>query len=468
MTRRTFLASAAAGAALRAEPAARQFIMMGDTPSRVPRRGVQKDHFQALGAAIQSAVPTPEFLLFLGDHFWGYTGDEADLRAQWREWFAAAAPLGALPIHHLTGNHTCYDAMSARVFADTIRPRTPKGVEAAPDGLNFVWRDGDLLLVMANTAFQGGEPEGRVDWRWVDAALARHADAPLKLVAGHFPVFPVNAFNQPCWRIWEPDAAPLWRTLIRHRVSAYLCAHIIAFDVQVHDGVPQICSAGGGYPLFYPPQTEYFHFTQMAVDSRGVSWQTVDESGAVRERGAWPFECPPVAQWAEQPPAGVAESLAAPDALLLHFEGEGARPAVEDQTLLAGWTDSIAPEAVWIGLCGARLEVRLSPQRGAPPLIWRGPVVEGQFAFDLALHPALGPGGVLFRAAESTPWSSLAAAASPGFAPLAWPERWSLGAGRGGYTRRGVKPVMPERVEPFLGAALRMRSRLIRYTHGRS
>lgn len=468
MTRRTFLAGAAAAATLRAQPGARQFIMMGDSTARVPRRGVQKDHFQALGSVVQSVIPVPEFLLFLGDHFWGYTEDEADLRAQWREWFAAAAPFGDLPIHHLTGNHTCYDAMSARVFAETIRPRLPKGVEAAPDGLNFIWRDGDLLLVMANTVFNGENPEGRVDWRWVDGALTRHAGARLKLVAGHFPVFPVNAYTQPCWRIWAPDAAPLWQTLVKHRVAAYLCAHIIAFDVQVHDGVPQICSAGGGYPLFYPPQTEYFHFTQMAIDARGVSWQTVDERAAVRERGAWPLECPPVAEWPEQPPAAAEKPLTSPDVLLLHFEGEGAGAAVEDQTLLAGWTDSIAPETVWVGLRGAQLEVRLSPERGAPPLTWRGPAIGGKFGFDLALHPALGPGGVLYRASESAPWSSLTAAASPGFAPLAWPERWALGAGRAGYTRRGVKPETPERIEPFLGSGLRMRSRLIRYTHGGS
>lgn len=468
MTRRSFLGTAAAAATLRSQPAPRQFIMMGDSTARVPRRGVQKDHFQALGDVVQGVAPVPEFLLFLGDHFWGYTQDEADLRAQWREWFAAAAPLGDLPVHHLTGNHTCYDAMSARVFAETVRPRLPKGVEAAPDGLNFILRDRDLLLVMANTAFNGENPEGRVDWRWVDAALTRHADAPLKLVAGHFPVFPVNGYTQPSGRIWAPDSAPLWRTLVKHRVAAYLCAHIIAFDVQIHEGIPQICSACGGYPYFYPPQTEYFHFAQMTIDARGVRWQTVDEQAAVRERGAWPFQCPAVAEWPEQPPTAVEQALAAPDVLLLHFEGDGASPAIEDQTLLVGWTEAIAPEAIWIGLRGARLEVRLSPQRGAPPLIWRGPAIAGEFGFDLALHPELGPGGVLFRTGESAPWSSLTAMASQGFGPLAWPERWAVGAGRGGFTRRGVQPEMPERVEPFLGSSLRLRSRLLRYTHGRS
>jgi hypothetical protein len=154
-------------------------------------------------------------------------------------------------------------------------------------------------------------------------------------------------------------------------------------------------------------------------------------------------------------------SLAPADVLLLHFAGNGAPMSTDEQTLLTGWTDAAAPDAVWVGLQGTRLEVRLSPERGAPARLWRGAAMGEKFAFDVALHGALGPGGVLFRAAERDPWTSLAAGASTGFTPLNWPNRWSVGLGRAGYTRAGVEPVIAERVDPFLGSSLQVRARLM-------
>jgi len=219
-----------------------------------------------------------------------------------------------------------------------------------------------------------------VDWRFVDAALSRHADARFKFVASHYPVFPVNGFRPPCWRVSAEDAGPLWQTLVKHKVSAYLCAHVIAFDVQLHDGIPQICSAGAGYSLLYPPQTEYHHAVQLAVDSRRLAWHAVDTTGNVRERGAWPLDVPssdtwPVIDARGQAVAELRDSGA--DVLLMHIEGQGAAISPEEQTLVTGWTDSSAPPAFWIGLDGGRLQVRISAQRGEPTVYWRGPVVSG-------------------------------------------------------------------------------------------
>lgn len=439
----------------------RQFAMLGDTTALL--RGVQMDVFQGVAATIRRLTPRPEFLVHLGDHFWGNDLKEQDLRAQWREWAETAKALGDLPTLHLTGNHTCLDAMSARVFGEMVPPLSPRNAEPAKDALSFVWRDGNLVFVVANAVFRNGT-EGRVDWRWVDAALARHADARFKFVASHYPVFSVNGFRPPCWRVCAEDAAPLWKTLVKHGISAYLCAHVIAFDVQIHEGIPQICSGGGGYSLLYPPQTEYNHAAQLAVDPRGLAWQAIDTTGTTREQGSWPFVCPPVKQWPVIQAKGTAiEQLSStspsPDILLLHFEGKGKKMSPDEQTLLNGWNDSSAPIAVWIGIDGGRLEIRISPQRGEPALYWRGPAVSAGFSFDVALHRALGPGGVLFRSDEGKPWTSLATDSSKGFAEIAWPKRWSIGMGHAGYDRiAGGGGRQLERDAPFRGSALRVRA----------
>jgi hypothetical protein len=147
------------------------------------------------------------------------------------------------------------------------------------------------------------------------------------------------------------------------------------------------------------------------------------------------------------------------------------RRADAEQTLLTGWNDSDAPPAVWIGFSGNRLEVRISPRRGDPALRWRGsPTLGGHLALDLALHGALGPGGVLVRSAESQPWTCLQPESSCGFGGLVWPKRWSCGLAHTGYARTAApamlallnyRPGIVERVDPFLGSDLRVRAHLL-------
>ena len=64
---------------------------------------------------------------------------------------------------------------------------------------------------------------------------------------------------------------------------AYLCSHILAFDVQVHDGVLQILSAGAGTAQRMPEGVEYLHAVQLALDAEGLRYQVLDQAGAVRE-----------------------------------------------------------------------------------------------------------------------------------------------------------------------------------------
>jgi hypothetical protein len=280
------------------------------------------------------------------------------------------------------------------------------------------------------------------------------------------------------WGLTADDAESLWRALVRHRVAAYLCAHIIAFDVQIHEGIPQICSAGGGYPVLYPPQTEYLHFAQIGIGPQHLEWQAVDVQGTVRERAQWPFESPPATTWlvleaqgSALPQKDAERQTAADGVLLLRFEGRGVRRADAEQTLLTGWNDSDAPPAVWMGFSGNRLEVRISPRRGDPALRWCGPPMrEGRLALDLALYGALGPGGVLVRSAESQPWTSLESESAYGFGGLAWPTRWSSGLAHTDYARTLVPamqtllnyhPGIVERVDRFLGSDLRVRAHLL-------
>src|SRR5262249_9154871 len=79
-----------------------------------------------------------------------------------------------------------------------------------------------------------------------------------------------------------------WEMLVSQGVLAYLCSHILAFDVQVHRGVLQICTGGAGTAHKMPEGIEYLHCLQMALDADGLRCQALDIDGLVREQFAWP------------------------------------------------------------------------------------------------------------------------------------------------------------------------------------
>ena len=114
------------------------------------------------------------------------------------------------------------------------------------------------------------------------------------------------------------------------------------------------------------------------------------------------------------------------------------------QTLIAAWDDDSALPALWVGLTGLdqKLTVILGSAPGRSPHSWIGPAVAPGQAFDLqiAIHRGMGPGGVLWRASDQAPWSSLVSPSSWGPERLRWPARWSVGVGKGGDDRRFLGP----------------------------
>ncbi|MBP90560.1 MAG: hypothetical protein CMJ64_28265 [Planctomycetaceae bacterium] len=299
-----------------------------------------------------------------------------------------------------------------------------------------------------------------IDHAWLDRVLTDNADAKYKFVAGHYPVFPVNGYIAwPLWCFPPEQRSPFWDLLVKHQVDAYLASHIIAFDVQVHDGVLQILSGGAGTAHgpggFMPGRSEYLHAVQVAVDQQGLRYQVHDPTGRVREHLRWPLALPPTGQWkpVDDQNAG---SLLRPidwtrELVALRIRGTRSQPnrGDADQTLLCGVDSSEGVEPIWIGIDGEnnRLVVKLVPLSGHGWQIWQGPRLATDEPFDvqLTLHPHMGPGGVLFRTHESAAWSTLKSTSSKGCESLKRPKSWAVGHGQSGAADR-----------PFAGDSLRV------------
>ena len=269
-----------------------QFAFYGDSCSGVPN-ALHAEKLAKVNDVVQRLVPAPEFIIFPGDEVIGLIPDEAELRAQWAHFFETEmAWLSGkdIPLYHCTGNHTTYDPMSERVFAD-VTSHLPRNGPRQQQGLSYYVRDGDILFIFEHMLWSGLGGEGHLELEWLSQTLAENTDARWKFVVGHHPAFAVNGFAGTYQRtIGDEYVAGFWALLKQHSVLAYLCSHILAFDVQCHDGVLQITSAGAGTAHRMPEGIEYLHCAQMAVDQDGLRYQVLDEDGALREKLSWPPE----------------------------------------------------------------------------------------------------------------------------------------------------------------------------------
>jgi len=431
--------------ALRPRGRGHQFVFYGDACSGVAG-ALHERTFAGVNAAVRRLAPAPEFILFLGDEIAGYTADADSLHRQWRHWLDQEMgwlDRRATPLWHTTSNHATYDAMSEAVFRE-VHDHLPRNGPPGQEGLSYWVRRGDLLLVFVHTLWTGLGGEGHVETDWLRDVLCHHADARHKIVAGHHPVHPVNGFAGAYQRDIGPEhATTFWNLLIENGVLAYLCGHILAFDVQVHRGVLQICTAGAGTAHRMPEGIEYLHAVQAALDDAGLRYQVFDADGVIRESLSWPLEVPPVEQWRR-----LAEARFGRDRIAaFRFTGRTAAAGTSTaQTFMAAYRPGLrAP--FWVGLGGPaqRLMVILEPEPGRSPHYWLGPPVTANAPFDIQLlvHPAMGPGGLLYRLSGDDAWTSLSAASAWGAERLHWPDRWSIGQGPQG---RGDRP--------FLGADL--------------
>ena len=353
-----------------------------------------------------------------------------------------------IPLFHTPGNHTTYDIQSEAVYRD-VMARLPQNGPSDQRALSYYVRRGNLLIVFVNTMWSGSGGEGTVETLWLEQVLSQQRDARHKLVIGHHPVWPVNGYYGDYQRhIERRTGRRFWELLSRHDVLAYICSHILAFDVQVHAGVLQLCAAGAGTAHRMPEKAEYLHIVQAALDDDGLRYQVLDRAGQVREWLDWNWQLPPSAAWEEFHPGSArtlpTDCLASADhGYLIAWEisGQIADDSRVPQMLLCANAAGGALPPLWLGIAGAdnQLTVLLSPQANRSAHRWQGPSLPsaGPFRIQFAIHSGMGPGGLLWRWHDESPWSSMIGASAWGAERLPWSQDWRLGNGDGPPKFRG-------------------------------
>lgn len=416
-----------------------QFVLYADATSGEPGGVHEARHAQVI-EIVRRFRPEPEFISFPGDAVM-----HGNVRAEWEHWLGVemAWLQGApYPLYQSTSNHNTGHNASLALYR-TFWPDTPDNGPVGAEGLAYFLRRGNLLYVsMHQPEPYTAEDVARVPHQneWLDQVLTEQADAEYKIVAGHYPVHPVNGYLQaPLWCFPAQAREPFWAVLRKHQVVAYLCSHVIAFDCQIHDGIPQITSGGAGTDYLMPSSTEYLHAAQISIDRLGLRYQAVDTAAATREYGAWPIPGLSLDDWHSRSTTGsVVPAPEAADGLLIVSLAETG--AVWERITAGLEPKPFTPEVRWLASDDGRFVL------GAD-------VATGRFFVDLeledhgrqrwyglhhgfdkavgigiyvAFHPGLGPGGVLARLHTEATWTSMQSSSAAGLEAFTWPEALNL------------------------------------------
>ncbi|MBM3532357.1 MAG: hypothetical protein FJX60_04890 [Alphaproteobacteria bacterium] len=265
--------------------------LLGDSCSGIPGQRFEANLARIVARILERNAPA-DALLYLGDHVYGYTDDEPTLRAQWDHFLEHEfRPLDERypRVLHIAGNHDANTPISA-AFCEARMPIPP--VARNRKGLNYVIDLGGAEIVVISTCDLANRGFAAVDMDWLAEAL-HSLSAPIRLVAGHYPFHAVNGYEEvPKWVFPADQCMQAWRLFREAGVKAYLCSHIIAFDVQVHEDIVQLCSGGAGTefgPDGVMGNGEFRHFVTVTVSSERLAFEAIDENGRVRESGSHSF-----------------------------------------------------------------------------------------------------------------------------------------------------------------------------------
>ena len=415
------------------------FVIYGDSCSGIPK-AKHESNLVSINSVLKNLEEKPEFIIFPGDEITGLTNDEQYLKNQWDYWINKEmrwVKQNKIPLYNSTGNHTTYNKMSERVFKEVFSDFPQNGPDNQK-GLSYFVTNDDLLLVFVNTMWSGLGGEGRVETQWLERILSAHSGYRFKLVVGHHPIFPVNGFSGDFQREIEPENGKrFWDLLVKYNVFAYVCSHILAFDVQIQQGVMQLLTTGAGTDYRMPEGIEYLHLVQAAIDNSGICYQVLDKKGVRNEWLRWPISLPPSNKWNKLSNDTVTlkcKNWGKPNhhsITVWNISGQICNDAYGcPQTFISG-TDSIENiPSIWIGLTGLkqRLTIYLSPESGRSPHHWYGPTFyqENSFNVQIMVHNGMGPGGLLYRQGDNDPWSSMDSSSSWGVERLKWPKYWTI------------------------------------------
>lgn len=411
-----------------------QFVLYSDSCSGV-KGTVEEKAFKKMNRIIKELDHIPQFIIFPGDEIIGLTPNEAELINQWEYWTNIEMAWfhdNNIPIYNTTGNHTAYDKVSERVFKK-CNSHLPENGPKNQKRLSYYIVKDELIIIFINTMCHDLGGEGHIELEWLEKVLSEHNNIKYKFVVGHHPIHPVGTMISDYeLNIHNQNGINVWNIFKKHKVFAYLCSHILDYDIQIHDGILQILSGGAGRTR------RYLHLIQAAIDDIGLRYQVLNAKKKQDHWFEWPLKLPDSKDWIllnnfeNDAPLITKQKKNQKDVIIWDIKAKINNSLYSTmQTLISGWNSEDELFTFWIGIIGPeqQLTVQIRSDNNRSPIFWHGPKIEPKRNIELqiAMHSGMGPGGILWRNNEKEGWTSFRTANNWGVEKVDWPKKWTVG-----------------------------------------
>jgi len=342
-----------------------------------------------------------EIGFFLGDQVYGWCEPD-QLRNQWSDFFTV--PFRYLrkslrTLNHIASNHVYYNLESAAVYEEFC------------GAAEWTMTVGGIQYLGINTAFTERNGEAGIDCQRLELRLSELDPTLPIVVLGHHPIWPVNGYDRaPLWVVPQAEGHRAWELMVKNGVILYACSHIIAFDVQLHHGMIQMCTGGAGTEYgpagAMPGQVEGLHVVLVyGLGTKTLTIQQVSTRGGTDER--WRLERTSCG-WGPI----YRSSLDYVSEGTLGYRLTFIRHSVQSKTI-SFFADEEGPP-----VCGAeaddkKLTVAITPAAGADPSLWWCATPPSWTTAEIYMIGGAGPGGVM-ASLDGGPLSSMFTASANG------------------------------------------------------
>lgn len=235
------------------------FILFGDNRPNKYSGVAQSEIFKKMIQDINYHKDEVAFAVSLGDIIDG-NSDMQIYQLQLNEYLKCIKEL-KVPLHHVPGNHEIRKSPKNETIYKEIIGETYYSFEY--EGCLFVILDTEEIGHEGN--IEGDQ------LLWLEKELNK--DTSIKLIFLHRPFFPVQRKGT----MKKENFNKLLSLFKEHKITAIFAGHDHFFNKNIHNGILQVISGGGGAPLYSAPTSgaKIHHFCIVTISGENVQVKVI-------------------------------------------------------------------------------------------------------------------------------------------------------------------------------------------------
>jgi len=272
-----------------------RFVSFGDSRGSSISNYAPPSPFTSIVNHITALNPAPDFVVFVGDAFYGYVDDITQMRAEWTDWKTRVQPITSLgiPLYLCVGNHegNCGGTLDGSAVFAAEWPSLPDNGPSDLVRQVYTFRHNNAQFFCLNTDVCADQSRiGSNQRSWLNSILDT-CTAQLNFAYGHEPGYPDSPTSTSSLQRYPSDRNAFWQILTTHHFIAYICGHLHEWnrDFFAHANMPadttvhQVIDGTCGAPIYHGEGGEFYHYLVWDIDGTRCMGRLYDNSSALRD-----------------------------------------------------------------------------------------------------------------------------------------------------------------------------------------